>query len=112
MRTLEIKIDASEITDWKTFHKVFKRELGFPDFYGENMDAWIDCMTYVDYPDDSMTKIKVSPDEILVLEIIGVGSLKERCPSQHDALVDGCGFVNFRRVEAGERPLLALSLVT
>ena len=23
-----------------------------PDFYGKNMDAWIDCMTYLDEPDE------------------------------------------------------------
>ena len=37
-------IDGAAIKDFDSFHKVFKQALGFPGFYGSNMDAWIDCM--------------------------------------------------------------------
>ena len=42
-----ITIPFDRITDWESFHHVFKQTLGFPGFYGRNMDAWIDCMTCI-----------------------------------------------------------------
>lgn len=36
-------IPLDEIEDWPTFHDVFQRTMGFPDFNRRNMDAWIDC---------------------------------------------------------------------
>jgi hypothetical protein len=29
-----VRIPTNKIVDWATFHDVFARELGFPDFYG------------------------------------------------------------------------------
>lgn len=37
-----IPIPTNRITDWHTFHEVFAATLGFPDYYGRNMNAWID----------------------------------------------------------------------
>ncbi len=48
-----------QITDWDTFHDAFAATLGFPGFYGRNMDAWIDCVTSVDR-DDGMTAVRSS----------------------------------------------------
>jgi hypothetical protein len=50
-----VRIDATSIRDWNSFHAVFKQAMGFPDFYGANMDAWIDCMSYLDDPAAGMT---------------------------------------------------------
>ena len=44
-----LEVDCRQITDWDSFHDVFARACGFPDFYGRNLNAWIDCMTYLDY---------------------------------------------------------------
>ena len=41
-----VDIAVSQITDWQSSHDVFATTLGFPDFYGRNMNAWIDCLTY------------------------------------------------------------------
>jgi RNAse (barnase) inhibitor barstar len=35
-----VKVDMGRIHDWDTFHTVFHEVLGFPGFYGRNMDAW------------------------------------------------------------------------
>ena len=48
-----IEVPASQINDWDTFHDTFAQTLGFPDFYGRNMNAWIDCLTYADEDDGS-----------------------------------------------------------
>ena len=51
-----VEVPMSQIRDWDTFHDTFAQRLGFPDFYGRNMDAWIDCLTYAD-EDDGMRAI-------------------------------------------------------
>ena len=68
-------------------------------------------MTSVDTPSDGMTTVTVQPGEILVLRIDEPFEFRRRCPRQYDALVECTAFVNFRRVEVGEPPLLALLFV-
>jgi len=109
MRTVTIPVD--KIADWPSFHYIFQGELGFPDFYGRNMNAWIDCMTSVDAPLDGLSTVTVEPGEILVLRIDGPFEFRRRCPEQYDALIECTAFVNYRRVEVGEPPVLALLLV-
>ncbi|MBK3634640.1 barstar family protein [Streptomyces sp. MBT97] len=40
-----ITIDVSKVTDERALHLLLKRELGFPDFYGMNWDAFWDAIT-------------------------------------------------------------------
>ncbi|WP_406428142.1 barstar family protein [Streptomyces sp. NBC_00147] len=40
-----ITIDVSGLTDERALHLLLKRELGFPDFYGSNWDAFWDAIT-------------------------------------------------------------------
>jgi len=111
MGQVVIAIPVDRITDWESFHDVFRQTLGFPDFYGRNMNAWIDCMTYVDSPvPDGLTTVTVPPGEILVLRIDDPFDFKRRCPELYDALIECSAFVNFRRTEMGESPVLALLL--
>ena len=37
-------IDGSEITDSKSFFLQAKNVFGFPDYFGNNWDAWNDCL--------------------------------------------------------------------
>ncbi|MFH9852635.1 barstar family protein [Streptomyces althioticus] len=47
-----ITIDVSEVTDERALHLLLMRELGFPDFYGKNWDAFWDAITgLVSIPD-------------------------------------------------------------
>src|SRR4051812_24338391 len=86
MQTVIIPVE--KIADWPSFHDVFQRLFGFPDFYGRNMNAWIDCMTSVDNASDGMTAVTVQAGEILVLRIDGAFDFRRRCPEQYDALVE------------------------
>jgi RNAse (barnase) inhibitor barstar len=61
MESVVIAILVDKIIDWTSFHDVFQHTLGFPDFYGRNMDAWIDCMTCVDTVADGLTTVTVPP---------------------------------------------------
>jgi RNAse (barnase) inhibitor barstar len=103
------KVACHSITDWESFHDEFNRVFAFPDLYGRNMDAWIDCMSSLDAPDDVLTSIHVEPGKVLGLALDGAKSLKNRCPEIYDTLVECAAFVNWRRIERDERPVIALS---
>lgn len=104
-----IKIPVDQIHDWPSFHRVFAATLGFPAFYGNNMDAWVDCMTSVDEANDGMTSVTVEKGEFLTFELGECTAFAKRCPAQFEAILDSTAFVNFRRIEVGEQPVLVLS---
>ncbi|MGO9465350.1 MAG: barstar family protein [Isosphaeraceae bacterium] len=104
-----LKLDTRRITDWKSFHDVFAEVFGFPSFYGRNMDAWIDCMTWLDDASAGMTKVHAPPGGVVVLELEHVDDFVNRCPEQYDAIIDCAAFVNWRKIETGESGVLALS---
>jgi hypothetical protein len=106
-----VRIETSRINDWISFHDEFTRAFGFPDFYGRNMDAWIDCMSYLDDPSAGMTKIHIHDGDAMAVEVPGMIAFKRRCPAQFEALVECTAFVNKRRVEAGEPPMLTLTFI-
>lgn len=87
----------------------FKRVFGFPDFYGRTMDGWIDCMSSLADPEDGMTNIHCEKGNLLTLELHEARDLKERCPEIFEAITECAAFVNWRLIEAGEQPVLALS---
>ena len=102
-----VRIKSQAITDWQSFHNIFKREMGFPDFYGMNMNAWIDCLTYLD-EGDGMSRFQLSEGEMLHIEITETEDFKARVPEVFDALVECSAAVNRRYTEAGKMPMLSL----
>ncbi|MCA9279947.1 MAG: barstar family protein [Phycisphaeraceae bacterium] len=64
-----VRIDGAKITCRRSFHRVFADALGFPKFYGGNMDAWIDCMRSLHHPGDGMTMIHASNTEPVTLYV-------------------------------------------
>lgn len=110
MNTALVAIPTNLISDWDSFHEVFADVLGFPSFYGRNMDAWIDCMTSADEPEAQMLAQPVRPGDLLTLRIDNASEFAVRCPDQYEALVECTAFVNYRRVETGGTPVLSLLL--
>jgi hypothetical protein len=110
MQSKIVALPTKDISDWSSFHEVFATVFGFPDFYGRNMNAWIDCMTYVDDLGAGMSTVTVAADELLVLSVADAPDFKMRCPEQYEALLECAAFVNYRRAEAGRRPSIALML--
>lgn len=110
MQTTVVTIPADEITDWDSFHDVFKRVFGFPDFYGRNMNAWIDCMGDLDDPGTGMVKLTVKVGELVAIRIDDAADLEQRCPEQFRALMECAASVNSRRTEIRQRPVLTLML--
>jgi hypothetical protein len=109
VRMQTVVLDASPIRDADSFHDVFTEVLGFPEWYGRNMDAWIDCMTHLDDPEAGMSRVTVSPGEILVLEVEDAAGLKSRCPDLWMSLLECAAVVNWRRTEVGLPEVLAIS---
>lgn len=103
-------VDSSQILNRSSFHRYFWELFGFPDYYGENMDAWIDCMTFLDAKESGMTtKIWVDKGELIVLKLENVDQLKNHAMDMYLDLIECSAFVNYRRIEAGEAPLIILA---
>jgi hypothetical protein len=103
-------INADEIVDEDALHDVFARALGFPAFYGRNWNAWIDCMSCLDEPECGMSKITVAKGNLLTLRVVNTESFRKRLPSIFSAFIECAAFVNYRRTERGDNPVLALVL--
>ena len=104
-----VKIPVSEISDWESFHTVFARVLGFPAFYGRNMNAWVDCMESIDSPSHGMTSVHAPEGGMLVMDLGVCTEFAQRCPEQYEAILDSTGFVNYARIDIGQKPVLGLS---
>jgi hypothetical protein len=74
------------------------------------MDAWNDCMTSLDTPEDGMSTVTVPRGGLVILAIDGADDFKKRCPEQYSALIEASAFVNYRRMATGEPPVVALRL--
>ena len=94
-----IEIDASRIHDWESFHDVSAEALGFPPYYGRNLDAWIDCV-------DSLAR---EDGAVLTLLISHGAAFRACCPEQYAALIECSAFVNWRRAVADEPSVVALA---
>jgi hypothetical protein len=103
------ELNGHRIVDWDSFDDECAAVFGFPDFYGRNTNAWIDCLTYV-RRGDGMSRYELGPDEPLVIHVAGVKEMRARAPEMLDALVDCVAFVNLRQIEMGEAPALHLVL--
>jgi hypothetical protein len=104
-----VSIDARAIDGAATFHESFVRAFGFPSWYGRNMEAWVDCMSALDEPDDGLSHLKVGPGEVVVLQIEHASDLKARCPDLWLTLLECTAFVNWRRIESGSAAVLTIS---
>lgn len=105
--TQTVRIPVAEVRDAASFHSVFAKVLGFPAFYGRNMDAWIDCMSDL-RRDTGMTSVRLAPDEILMLELPGYEGLRKRCPEVVESLLLCTSAVNRRFTDDAEPPAIAL----
>lgn len=104
-----VRLDTRNIVDWPTFHDACALAFGFPGFYGRNMNAWIDCLTYLRL-DDGMSRFHLAAGEVLHVEVPTWNEFHRRLPHIAEALVECSELVNDRLREQGEEPVLALEL--
>ena len=107
---MNVRLNGSAISDFPSFHTECQRVFGFPSFYGRNMDAWIDCLSYL-YDDDGMVGFRLAPGEVLGLDLVDSNRVRAQAPDVVQALVDCTEFVNQRFVAVGIPAAIALTLV-
>ena len=98
-----VRLNTQQINDWASFHLVCKEDFGFPDFYGKNMNAWIDCLSYLT-ENDGMMRFVLVENEMLHIEVTETKDFNTRLPDILDALVECSAFVNKRY----EKPKISL----
>lgn len=104
-----VRLDGTAITDWPTFHAQRREAFGFPDFYGNNLDAWVDCLSYL-RDDDGMTKFHLAEDEVLEIEVANADALRKQAPELLEEVTFCIEGINERYTDYGEKPALKLVL--
>ena len=104
--TKSVSVDCREIVDVESFHDVFAKAFGFPEFYGRNRDAWIDCMMRLDEP---FSAVSVARGEVVCLSLDYAAELKARLPDVLSDILEMAAFVNWRRIEMGEAPVMVVA---
>ncbi|MFI6308630.1 barstar family protein [Nocardia fusca] len=73
-----ISLDLSGTKTVEQLHAVLKNVFGFPDFYGNNFPALVDCWSSLRYPDDGMSALVLDAlDDRLELCVNGLASCSE-----------------------------------
>lgn len=103
------EMDGKQLVGVDRFHDTFAKTFRFPSFYGRNMDAWIDCMSSLDEPNESMTKIHVGKGNVLTIKISNHEYFKKPGKQEWLDLLECSAFVNHRCTEPGINPLTALA---
>lgn len=102
-------LNGRTLTTWDGFHRASREAFGFPDFYGNNLSAWIDCMSGL-RDDDQMTRFHLEDDAVLEIVVDWSGTLAKAAPEILRALQECVAEVNLRCAEAGQSPVLTLRL--
>ncbi|HEX8479903.1 MAG TPA: barstar family protein [Telluria sp.] len=103
------ELRGSAMLTMEGFHAESKRALGFPDTYGNSMDAWIDCMSYL-RDEDGMSKFRLFPKELLQIVIVDAALMQEKAPDILSELTYCVAGLNERYEDYGEKPALELVL--
>lgn len=103
------EINGGAVLGWDTFHTECRAAFGFPEFYANTMDAWVDCLSYL-RDEDGMTRFRLEPDEVLEIVVKGAADMRERVPDLLEEMTFCIAGINERYEDYGEKPALALVL--
>lgn len=101
----EVVLDFGRITTWKDFHAECKRVMGFPDFYGANMNAWVDCLSYMTNGGDGMSRFILENDEVLTIHLMNTRATQS---AMLDTVTTCATEVNERYITTGDIPRIKL----
>lgn len=102
-------LNGKEITDETSFHAQCVQAFGFPEFYGNNIDAWVDCLSYL-RDDENMTKFRLKPNEVLDIVLQDAEAMKAQVPDLLEEITFCVAGINERYEDYGEKPALKLVL--
>ncbi|MFO0806086.1 MAG: barstar family protein [Gemmataceae bacterium] len=91
-------LDGAKLKDTAAVLAAFNSAFGFK---AKNRDALVDLLTFLDVADKTQ-RASVLPGELVLVEITG------ECP-QFGEIAEMAAFVNYRRMEQGDAPVLALA---
>ena len=103
------ELNGAAILDWDTFHSQCQQAFGFPATYGNTMDAWVDCLSYL-RDEDGMTRFRLKPNEVLEIVVKDAATMRERAPDLLEEMTFCVAGINERYEDYGEKPALALVL--
>lgn len=101
-----VRLDAKKMTDVASMHATLVEAFGFFSGYGKNLDALIDCLSSLDDPKAGLSRVQIFPGEVLLLVIENV---TKKSAAQVKALSDVVAFVNWRRWEKRQQPVIAIA---
>jgi hypothetical protein len=104
-----VELHGEAIVDTASFHAECKRAFGFPEFYANTMDAWVDCLSYL-RDDDGMTRFKLKPAEVLEIVVLESARLRDKAPDLLEEMTFCVAGINERYDDYGEKPALKLTL--
>jgi Barstar (barnase inhibitor) len=104
-----IRIDARRLKDAAALHTTLGDAFGFFEGYGKNLDALVDCLTSLDNSKAALSRAQVFPGQIVLLVIEHTQGLNPAAAAQVKSLTDVVAFVNWRRWENKQPPILALA---
>jgi RNAse (barnase) inhibitor barstar len=103
------ELNGAAIVDEASFHAESRRAFGFPGIYGNSMDSWVDCLSYL-RNDENMTKFRLKPDEVLEIVLLDAEKMRAQAPDVLDEMTFCIGGINERYEDYGEPPALELVL--
>jgi hypothetical protein len=99
-------LNGAAIASADDFHAQSREAFGFPEFYANSIDAWVDCLSYL-RDEENMTRFRLKANE--VLEVVINDSSK--MPADLLEEITYCvGGINERYEDYGEKPALKLTL--
>jgi hypothetical protein len=104
-----VELDGAVIDSWDSFHAACKKAFGFPEFYANTIDAWVDCLSYL-RDADGMTKFRLKPNEMLEVVIKDSTLMRAKVPDLLEEVTFCIAGINERYEDYGEKPALALLL--
>ena len=102
-----VTLSLARITDWASFHSVSAEAFGFPDFYGHNNNAWIDCLSYLS-DCDGMSKFALGEGEHLFIHLPDFEAFLRENVELASGFLDCTAAVNSGYISQGDIPRLAL----
>ena len=81
---------------------------GFPDFYGKNVNALIDCWSSLRFPEDEMAGFTFEKDEQILLSVKGLSGMSELIMNHFLISVESVNQLSFDRKQI---PLIVLELI-
>jgi Barstar (barnase inhibitor) len=108
--TQMIRFDLTDVTTLKLLHEQLAKAFGFPDFYGKNYPALVDCLSSLRYPEDGMSTVTIkSKDESIELQLRNLSLCATDVIRTFLSAIEA---VNYRDLRNGYRPSIVISLVS